>query len=306
MSRIMALLALCVLVGAPGMAFELNRNLVGRVSVFTNDFLGDGHDRWRTASYFRSTFFGPVWTGDHQPGERRYELRLRGEVIAPTDASQPPMAGERPYVGMAAVGLYSHFGRGRVGYRVGGELVAVGPQTGISSLVETGHDILGFPAPLAASGELANDFYPTFSAEAYRLIPRSGGRAFDLRPFVEVQSGVETLARVGIDAIFGNSIDGALMTRDPVTGQILNVATVRRQKGLMPSIGADIAYVQSSNYLPASSGLTVKRARMRVRAGGRYVSGGRDLFLGFTWLGPEYEGQPSGQVIGSLSFNYRF
>ena len=302
------LLACSLLLAGPTSAgaFNLSDQVVGRVSVFTNDYLGDGRDRWRSGSYFRSTFFGPAWTGDLPTTRPLIEFRLRGETIAPSDISALPSAGERPYVGVVAAGVFGHWARGATGVKLGAELVATGPQTGVARFVERSHDALGFSPVRATSGQLADGFYPTISGEVYRLIARSRQRSFDLRPFVEVQAGVETLARAGVDLIFGTSADGALLTRDPVTGHLLTVATVRRQQGLMPSMGADVAYVQSSAYLPASSGVQVKHLRMRARAGARYVAGGRDLFVGFAWLGPEYESQPSGQVVGSLSFNYRF
>ncbi len=306
MIRIFVALGLSFGLCTSATGFELKKNLIGRVAVFTNDFLGDGHDRWRSGSYFRSTFSGPVWTGDLPETNPILEFRVRGETISPEDATVAPVAGTRPYVGVVAAGLFGHFRHNGTGYRIGGELVATGPQTGVANFVEYAHDLLGFPAPLATSGQLGDAFYPTINAEAFRLIPRSGRRSFDVRPFVEVQAGVETYVRVGADAIFGNSADGALMTRDPVTGQLVTVTTVRRQHGLMPSIGADVAYVASSAYLPSSSGLEVENVRMRARAGARYRSGGRDLFFGMTWLGPEYKGQKSGQVIGSVSFNYSF
>lgn len=306
MFRICIAIVLVLSVPSPGLAFEFSRNLIGRVSVFTNDFIGDGRDRWRSGAYFRSTFSGPPWTGDLPAQPSITEFRLRGETIAPTNAYNPPAAGERPYVGVVAAGLYTHFGRGGTGYRVGAELVATGPQTGVSTFVTRAHEILGFRAPIATAGQLGDAVYPTVTAEAYKLMPRGRARPYDLRPFAEFQVGVETYARVGVDLIFGAPADGALATRDPVTGQVLTVATVRRQSGLMPSVGVDIAYVEGSKYLPASSGLTVEPWRMRARIGARYVADRRDLFVGLTWLGPEYTTQQTGQVVGSLAFNYRF
>ena len=297
---------LFVLATSGASALDLADRVVGRVSVFSNDYLGDGRDRWRSGAYFRSTFFGTAWTGDLPSRKPLLEFRLRGETISPSDLSAPPTSGERPYVGVVAAGLFGHWGRGNSGFKLGAELVATGPQTGVADFVEWSHELLGFPTVRATSGQLADAFYPTVTAEAYRIVTRSGRRSFDLRPFFEVQAGVETLARAGVDLMFGPGIDGALLTRDPVTGHVLTVATVQRQHGLMPSIGADVAYVASSEYLPASSGLKVERLRMRARAGARYFADGRDFFVGFTWLGPEYTTQRSGQVLGSLSLNLRY
>lgn len=306
MLRFLILLSAALCAWTPLHAFDTSRGLIGRVSVFTNDFLGDGNDRWRSGAHFRSTVSGPVWTGDLPTSPSIVEFRLRGETIAPTNIEAPPTFGERPYVGVFAAGLYTHFGHGRMGYKIGGEFVATGPQTGVAGFVEYAHDLLGFPEPRATSGQLGNAIYPTVTAEAYYMPRGKRHQPYDLRPFVEAQVGVETYVRIGADVVFGGRMDGALLTRDPVTGQLLTVATVRQQVGLMPSIGADIAYVASSEYLPASSGVKVKRLRMRARAGARYVANGRDLFVGMTWLGPEYTSQKNGQIVGSVSLNYQF
>ena len=57
------------------------RTNIGGVGVFTNDYLGDRKDRWRTGSFMRSQFFGPDWTGQLPAGGVVKEFRLRMEMI---------------------------------------------------------------------------------------------------------------------------------------------------------------------------------------------------------------------------------
>jgi len=301
-----SLLILLSSLGQIAKANPFKLHVIGRTSVFNNDYFGDGEDRWRTGSYSRSTYFGEPWSGEIPSDRSIYEFRFRGEVIAPTDASLPPAVGERPYVGVAAVGAFRHFKRGSTDFRLGAEIVAIGPQTGVSSLVTQAHDLLGFKTVRASTGELGNDVIPTVSGEAYKTIERTAKRRFEIRPFAELQVGVENYARVGADVFFGNSVSGDFMTRDVVTGQLLTAANIHRMPGFTPSLGVDVAHVWGSSYLPASSGISHKTWRARVRAGFRSQSENRDVFFGLTWLSPEYEGQPNGQVLGSLSVNSRF
>ncbi len=297
------LIFLMVFWGATGAASEFR--ILGRASLFNNDYLGDGDDRWRTGSYSRSTFFGTEWLGE-MPQGGVYELRFRGEVIAPTDASQPPQSGERPFVGVAAMGMARHTRMGRFDVSAGGEIVVIGPQTGVSSFVTEAHDLLGFKPPRAAAGELANDLIPTGFVEASRLIARSASRPFELRPFLQAQLGAETYARIGMDAFVGRGVQGDLLTRDVVTGHVMTVTSLQTVASWTPMFGADIAHVFDSTYLPGSSGLAPKPWRMRVRGGLRSLGQSRDVFVGLTWLSPEYEGQPNGQVLGSLSVDHHF
>jgi len=300
----MRIILLCLLVFCGVSVSAAEFRIIGRAAIFNNDYFGDGDDRWRSGSYSRSTFFGVGWDGEI-PRSGIYELRFRGELIAPSDLSQPLSVGERPFVGMAAVGLTRHTRLRDLDVSWGGELVAIGPQTGISTFVIDAHELLGFKVPRATNGQLGNDLIPTGSFEVSRLIARSG-RSFQLRPFVEAQAGVETYARIGMDIAFSEGVRGDLLTRDVVTGQLMTVISMKGMAGLTPMIGADIARVFDSYYLPSSSGLAIKKWRARVRGGVRSVGHSRDVFMGLTWLSPEYEGQPGGQVLGSFSIDHHF
>lgn len=292
-----------LLFGASASASEFK--LIGRAALFSNDYLGDGDDRWRSGSYSRSTFFGPAWDGE-MPSGGVFELRFRGELIAPTEPYKPPTIGERPFVGVAAVGVARHGRTGGLDLRLGADAVFIGPQSGVSSFVTEAHDILGFRASRSTSGELGNDLLPTATFEASRLIAGSARRPFQLRPFVEAQAGAETYARMGVDVLFGQGVAGDLLARDVVTGQLMTVVSMQELAGFTPMIGMDVARVVDSYFLPESSGLKLENWRMRVRGGVRSMGRTRDVFMGLTWLSPEYKGQPSGQVLGSLSIDHHF
>lgn len=279
--------------------------LLGHASVFNNDYFGDGNDRWRTGSSSHAHFFGEPWDGSLKEAGI-YEFRLRGEVVAPTDASKPPTVGERPFVGMIAIGGAKLFRSHSFDMRLGAELAIIGPQTGVSDFVADAHEFLGFKHPRAADGELPNDLAPTASFEISRTFHRTVERPFELRPFAEAQIGVETYGRIGFDAFFARGVTGDLLSRDVVSGQMMTVITRQDAGSLTPMIGADIAYVWDSAYLPRSSGLTHKRYRMRLRSGLRRVGAAQDLFFGMSWLSPEYEGQAGGQVLGSFSIDHHF
>jgi hypothetical protein len=89
---------------------------------------------------------------------------------------------------------------------------------------------------------------------------------FDVRPFAEAQYSVETFAR----------------------------------------FGADIARVWSSEALPIFDGDVVELIRFQGRAGAQLSVSQADVFYGLSWMSPEFDGQPEGQLVGSLNANLRF
>ena len=59
--------------------------------LFTNDFFGDGRDRWRTGSLVSSRVFGrSEITRTWRRREALNELRLFSQIIAPSDLSRNP------------------------------------------------------------------------------------------------------------------------------------------------------------------------------------------------------------------------
>lgn len=283
-----------------------DRSRIGYGRLITNDFIGDGKDRWRTGSVASSRVWGPEWTGQLPSGfGELIELRLGAEIIAPENLTGFDRT-DRRYASTLSIGAHTHCLAGKVEVAAGVDLVFVGPQTGLSQFQNTLHDALDVPAP--ASGllrnQIANSIRPTVVMEM--------GRSFDvsnqthIRPFVEARAGLETLVRVGFDLTFGALGRGELMSRDPVSGQ--RYRTIAQDwTGYSAVLGADVTYVGSSEFFPENRGAGATEVRKRVRLGLHWQGENNTaVFYGMTWLGEEFDGQAGGQVIGSARFNFWF
>ena len=283
---------------SPLMAQE--REMLGNGRLFNNDYFGDGRDRWRTGSYVFSHVRGPR---AYVPGANGFgeilEYRLRGEIIAPRNIS----TNDRPYVGALSLGAHTHFGTGTVDYSLGADVVLVGPQTGLADFQDAFHDAFGLKEP-AINNQLADDVFISGTAQAtYRY---NVSETVSLRPFVEATAGVEDLFRVGGDVIIGSVGQQDLMLRDVVTGQLYR-GTNDGTPGVSYVNGADIAAVSDSAFLPADEGYVVSESRTRARAGVMWQASDEvAFFYGVTYLSEEYDGQPEGQVVGSLRLNFNF
>jgi hypothetical protein len=291
-------------VTAEGFAWPSLDSVVGVSRLFTNDFIGDGKDRWRTGAYEVSVTFGSHI--DEALPSVPFELmqyRLRSEIIAPEDLAVANPFPDRPYAGVIGLGAFTHYERGAYNISFGGELVFVGPSTGLDDFQSWAHDQLGVQSPTASATQLGDKIYPTVQGEVSRDMRFTNGV---FRPFVEAQAGVESYARVGFDTIFGKNISKNFFVREPITGHL--VTNVRhsddRSFGFM--MGADVAYVGDSKLLPESRGYEVRGVRPRARAGFLYEGENAGFFYGVTWLGREFESQREGQVTGSLNVKFNF
>ncbi len=278
---------------------------VGYGRLIVNDFLGDGHDRWRSGSIAASHVYGAPWQGalPSSPWEN-YELRILGQVIAPANL-RSPTAGDRPYAAALSLGLHTHFQRNAIEYSMGGDVTVVGPQNGISDFQSWLHDRFGIEGPSDAvlSSQVGNEIAFTGVLEAGRVFAL--GAKAEARPFIEARAGDETLLRAGVDLTFGTSGPQDLWVRDPISGHRYRTMA-RQDRGVSFLLGADVAYVDSSIFLPASSGVTVEDTRSRVRAGIHWQGKRHSVFYGASWLSPEFVGQDSGQVVGALRINFDF
>lgn len=299
------LLVSALVAGVGTAAAAQERKTIGVSRLFVNDALGDQNDRWRTGSYNLSVLRGPDWTGTlpTTPGEI-LEFRARAEIVAPANLARPSLR-DRRYAGILSFGVHTHAALGLAEVRIGADLVGTGPVTGLSVFQREIHDALGLPLP-DTSNQLGNHVFPMVSAEVGR--PYRLGEGVSFRPFVEGQVGFETLIRAGADLTFGHFGEGALLIRDPVTGQ--RVAGVRAPEGGKPGVsltlGGDIAQVGDSALLPEGGAAVLRQDRSRLRAGLHWQGQASDVFYGLAWLSPEYEGQPEGQLVGSLQLRLRF
>jgi len=278
------------------------RTTLGVGRIFTNDIFGDGADRWRTGSYAYSLVRGrDAYSGTEDFGDL-ISYRLQAQIIAPSRQGGAP--GDRPYVGSVSLGASTHFGYAGTQVSLGGDIEAIGPQTGMSDFQESFHDTFDMPAPRFTDQQLGDTVFLNGMASATRSVQTS--RLTTLRPFIEARIGGEDLLRVGADVIFGNVAQNDLLLRDVVTGQLYR-GTESTALGFSYVVGADFATVFDSVYLPGDMGYTVSQSRARARTGVHWQIGDAvSFFYGATYLSPEFVGQADGQVVGSVKLNFNF
>ena len=302
--RRLALVLMAVLCASGGPAVAQERVTLGWGRLFSNDAMGDGQDRWRTGSYAVSRIRGARWDGVLPGGFGEIlEFRLRADTISPENLEMPAAA-DRRYAGAITVGLHSQFAVGGFEADVGGDLVFVGPQTGVGDFQSWVHGVLGLGEVGALNTQIDDAVYPTLSGEIARRF-RLGERA-ELRPFIEARAGDETLVRAGGDLVIGTFGRTDLMLRDVATGQRYRAVTGETQTGVSLVLGGDIARVFDSNYLPDGGSVTASETRQRLRAGVHWQGTDASVFYGVTYLSPEFDAQDEGQTVGSLALIFRF
>ncbi len=297
-------LVLSVLLAFPAVAEEA-RVTLGFGRLFSNDRLGDGQDRWRTGSWSVSVVSGYGWDGARPA---RFgdivELRFRTDIIAP-GVLYGPGSDDRPYVGALTYGMHSHWAALGGEMSAGVDVTMTGPQTGLSDLQDRWHERFSAPnlSDAVIAGQIGDTVTPSVTVEYGRPVRLSP--VVQLRPFVELQAGVEQIARLGADVILGRVAQGDLMLRDHPTGHLYRV-TRADVTGVSFVAGADWARIGDSLWLPEDGG--TRRCRNGGGRAGFHVQMSRwvDWFAGVTWLSEEFVGQPEGQMVGSLSVNLRF
>ena len=297
-----AICAAWAVVAAAPAAFSQDRVTLGFARLFSNDALGDMHDRWRSGFYAVSRFRGERWGGAlPDTFGALLEARIRREIIAPRSLTSRMT--DRPYAGVIAPGLYTHFDMAGLQARLGGELVFTGPQTKVGAFQREVHELLGLDTPRVLGTQIPNGLHPTANLEIGKDLTLG---PVLLHPFVEAQVGVEDYLRVGGDLILGSFGRGGLFTRDTVSGhRVLGIAGLP-EPGTSLTIGGDIARVFESVYLPDSGPATLRRDRARLRAGLHWQGEKAAVFYGLSWLGKEFEEQATDQIVGSVRLSLRF
>jgi hypothetical protein len=231
------------------------------------------------------------------------EYRFRTDIIAPANLVSGG-GNDRRYAGTLTFGVHTYFNRNAVDYNIGVDLVAVGPSTGVGRFHQIAHSLVGAPPPDSVLDEQMGDaIMPTLVGAASRQFTL--GDNVSMRPFAGFRVGDETYARIGADFIFGPIGHSDLWVRDTGTGQLMRAAS-SREKGTAFVLGGDVAWVEDSQYLPASDGITLTNTRVRGRAGVLWQGEKNSVFYGLTYLGKEFDEQPGGQVVGSVSLSLRF
>lgn len=294
---------LCAAITLAAPAHAEDRQGIGIGRLFNNDFFGDNRDRWRTGSNVISLLRGLGWEGQLPTSFGDViEYRFRAEIVAPDNLTSGGFP-DRRYVGALSFGMHTHFRVEKAEISLGADMVAVGPQTGLGRMQKTVHDLVGAPVPGVLANQVEDGFHPTALVEVSQ--PFEFGNAVMVRPFVQGQAGVETLARVGVDMVFGHFGQEDLLLRDVVTGQLYRgVAT--KQPGYSFILGGDTAKVYDSAYISKADGYVLTDSRDRLRAGVHWQGEENSVYYGVTWLGREFKAQTEEQVVGSLRFNFKF
>jgi hypothetical protein len=280
---------------------------LGHASHWNNDTLvipPNLYDRWHSGGMGISFFRGPEWQGQlPQNAGRVLEFRHRIDTRAPSrnDGSNP---NDRLYAGTLWAGLHTHY-QTRNGWDIsaGADLAWTGPDSGVLNLHNSLHDLFGLAPLTLAQRQVDSGLYLGLTIEAGHELQLQSGT---LRPFFELQAGVETLVRVGADVTFGAAQTGGLSTRDPISGSRVEAIPPRTAQGWSGMFGADIAYVETSVFFPENRGPRHEQIRGRARAGLSYHFPAARLFYGMTYLSEEFENQPEGQFIGTISFDRNF
>lgn len=283
-----------------------DRSKLGYGRLVTNDFFGDGEDRWRTGSLTSSRVWGSEWNIDGpRPFGDLIELRLSAEVIAPVNVARPAQ-GDRPYAGALSVGAHTHFKWQGLDAVMGADLVVTGSGNGLGSFQRAVHGVIGARQPSRSTldDQIPGGIHPTFVGEVARDLELAPN--VRMRPFLEARAGAETMVRAGLDLTFGSVGTGELMVRESVTGQRYRVIRDESFTGFSFLLGADIAHVADSVFLPSGGGLELTPNRERLRAGVHWQGGEASAFYGLTYLGEEFGAQDEGQIVGSLRVKFSF
>ncbi len=264
------------------------------LGLFANDTFWDGQDRWRTGSYQRSWF----WQ------DERFEFRMRNEYVAPSNLTDPNEAGDRPYASILNLGLFEHREYEGHHFYYGGSVDLINQIAFLENFHAWVHGVTGFsefgvgdylvPAATRASAE-AGWFYASKQDFGYVI------------PFAEAQYGTREKLTAGLDIVW-TDFEYNWMTRDQTTGHILGglkYENMRRGYHFDWILGADVSYVPFDYFVDnAVSNVQNEPWRYRLRFGMRYHVGNSTVFVGPTYLSPEYVGQESGQILQSISFEF--
>ena len=289
---------------APGPA---PRRVLGFAAISPNDDIPGTtiEDRWRSGALSLHLVHGRGWDAVPVGFGEVLEFRARAEIITP-ESLENPQPGDRPYAGALTFGVHSHMRRGLHEVRLGAEVVVTGPQTGLSDLQESLHELQdGLPDPSAAAEEQIGDAaYLALSGEVTR--PFALGTGVQARPFAAARAGDETFLRGGVDLLGGSLASGGLLMRDPVTGQLVE-GTRGAGTGFGWSAGLDMAAVADSIYLPDEDGFAgPEDTRGRARLGAAWAGAAWAVTLGAAYLTEEFDGQDEGQVVGALGVTFGF
>ena len=281
--------------GAQGMEYS------GSVGSFSNDAIGDGRDRWQSASYQRSFIFDKNDAGMMQ----QIELRGRAQIVSPWTSSRQEQ--DRPYSSVLGFGAFAHGDLIGLESHVGGEIVVQGDHTGLPAFQSGAHDFLGLDKsydPENTSDEHVSDRV-TVRGEAGLAKSFRPFEGVLFRPYGFIAIGADESATIGMDVVLGSLAQSSSWTRDHVTGQLLTHQADTKE-GFSFVAGIDATRVLSSMHIPEESAVAPEVTQTRARIGAQLYVGAADVFFGQTWLSEGFVGQSDTQRVGTLSVSFNF
>ena len=313
--------------GSPEDGFRwLSQNeYILREGVIWNDRFGDGRDRYKSGGLTQSWLIPERRLTDMQWFEGRasgVEIQARGFVATPdnTNGGGPPT--DRPFVQFAGIGLYlrslqrpvrlDHMTTQSVEDRIGVEFGYQGDPLPFFDIQESvhGNTAMNVNRNNSVGGEFLGNIE---ASRTWRIHYDFRSDDLEFAPFVQGSTGMrENSLRAGAELIYGTSLEGRTWNRDPAIGALI-------PGGSQPRTGAnwalwiwgDVGYVASDAFLDGGfgrSGPSIAREEVTTRLRGGIMLEFEDIAIAYsvTWLSPEFEGQPSGQMIGAASLKYRF
>ena len=272
-------------------------------SFLTNDYLGDGHDRWRSGGYTKFFSYEPSAEWDAS-----IDIRMRSEILSPWGSTEQPANQDRPYAGMLGFGLFLNDYWGPVDYNVGAEALFAGDRTGVQKFQDAFHETFGLDGytPQAGHDKLENDATGMISVEMARKY--TVGDVGAVRPFVMGKFGYEDLLRVGVDVMIGGYGSADRYVRDPISG-FLQPSSAQRadaMTGVSLLAGIDYSFVGNDYLITDGGSVDFQSGRTRSRLGIQAGLGPMSVFYGATHLSEEFQGQVEGQTVGTLSVEFNF
>lgn len=297
-----AFLLLIVVFLAGPVAAESRLSYRGEVGSFTNDYFGDGHDRWRSGSYQRS-YYSEGYQFTWADG---LELRARAEIVTPWTPSKQPGS---DILYSTSIGAAAFVHNRVLGFetRIGGEVLLLGDASGLEGLQATFHDSLGMDDSFDPSRDdlnrVENGVVLRFESEigrAINFVPRTM-----VRPYVDATFGADEAMGLGVDFVIGPLAGAEVWTRDVVTGRLLTPET-NRISGTSWVAGWDIRSVETSVHFPDHAEVELEPIQQRARVGVQVGSKFANFFIGQAWVSPSFVGQSESQRLGMLSVAFVF
>lgn len=298
-------------------------------STLWDDRFGDGKDRWKTGGVSQSVILPEHALGRHAWFAGRasaLEINLRAVLMTPDDTANKGIdRKDRPYAQYAGLGVYLRsvarprpLGRNlslQIEDRAGVELGWQGQPLPLFELQKAVHAMTG------TQGNMGN---PRDTIGGEPLVNLEGRRSWrlhidgpahdtEIAPFIQGSLGMrEDSLRAGADLLVGSALAGRTWGSEPATGAVIAGNSLRhRGFDWTAFVGGDVGYVAWDAFLGggiATHGRKVARKELvgRARAGVFLDLGRAGIGFSLNWLSPEFETQPTGQLIGAIQFNYRF